>query len=159
MKQIAISACLAGQPCRYDGKSKGVAKFMTREVVQAVVLICPEQLGGLATPRIPAEIMGGDGNDVLQGRARVMTATGVDVTQAFIRGAYATLAKLKDQDIMLVILKKNSPSCGSCDIYDGSFTRQLHRGFGVTTALLRAHGYQIVDESTELVVQEHKICV
>ncbi|MGL5915752.1 MAG: DUF523 domain-containing protein [Culicoidibacterales bacterium] len=146
MKTMGVSGCICGQPCRYDGASKGVIGFVEADQWQWQ-LFCPEQAGGLPTPRIAAEIVGGDGYAVLNGTARVLTRTGVDVTQAFLRGAYQTLTLLQKQTIKTVVLKQKSPSCGSGQIYDGSFSGMLRQGDGVTTALLRIHGYEIFDEN------------
>lgn len=153
MKKRGVSACLCGKPCRYDGLSKGVEPFLSGDQV-GWQLFCPEQAGGLTTPRIAAEIVGGTGYDVLNGRAKVVTRTGVDVTQAFLIGAYQTLAQLKNCQSKQVVLKQKSPSCGSGQIYDGSFTGTLRQGDGVTTALLRVHGYEIFDENAEKFVQK-----
>lgn len=148
---IAVSACLCGVPCRYDGRSKGVEYFLEQQQSEWL-LICPEVSGGLPTPRIAAEIVGGDGYDVLNGRARVVTRDGQEVTQAFLRGAYRTLAQLRNTKITTVALKQNSPSCGSQSVYDGSFAGRLRSGQGVTSALLRVHGYKVIDESVEKIV-------
>lgn len=152
LQPIAVSACLCGVPCRYDGRSKGVQYFLEQQQPEWL-LICPEVSGGLPTPRIAAEIVGGDGHDVLNGRARVVTRDGQDVTQAFLRGAYRALAQLQNTEITTVVLKQNSPSCGSQSIYDGSFAGRLRSGHGVTSALLQVHGYQVLDENTEKIVR------
>ena len=152
IKTIAVSACLCGVACRYDGKSKAV-KVVIEQQQPDWLLICPEVNGRLATPRIAAEIVGGDGYDVLNGKAKVVTRAGDDVTQAFILGAYRTLRQIQEQPIQTIVLKQNSPSCGSEKIYDGSFQGQLQLGVGVTTALLRSHGYQVIDENAEKIVR------
>lgn len=140
-----ISACLAGVPCRYDGQSMG------REGMDALVragqarLICPETLGGLHIPRSPSEIVGGDGADVLDGRARVMSRDGEDVTAQFLRGAEAALALCRAFGADEVWLKSKSPSCGVGSIYDGTFTGTLRPGDGVTAALLKRNGILVVE--------------
>lgn len=142
---IAVSECLNGVPCRYDGKSKPDERV--RELVKkGAVCICPEVLGGLETPRSPAEIQGGDGYDVLDGRARVVTKDGRDVTEAYIAGAERALEICRKNGVTEAVLKAKSPSCGSGAIYDGSFTGRLKAGFGVAAALLERNGIAVRDE-------------
>lgn len=133
---IAVSKCLAGYPCRYDGCGKGNDEIIRMEQDGSALCVCPECLGGLPIPRPPCEIIGGDGKDVLDGNARVMDINGMDRSDAFIKGAYETLGILQKNGIDRVILKKRSPSCGMGEIYDGSFSGKLKQGNGVTTALL-----------------------
>jgi len=111
-----------------------------------VVPVCPEVAGGLPVPRPPAEIVGGDGDDVLDGRARVVTVAGEDVTAAYLRGAECALAVVQRYSITTAILKQHSPSCGSTGIYDGTHSGRLRAGQGVTAALLRRHGVTIWSE-------------
>lgn len=115
------------------------------------MLVCPEVDGGLGTPRPPAEIVGGDGADVLAGRAQVMTVDGADVTEAYIAGADRALVAAQRSGARAAILKARSPSCGCGAIYDGTFSRTLTPGDGVTAALLQAHGIEVVtdDDLTE----------
>lgn len=108
--------------------------------------VCPEQLGGLPTPRPPAEIVGGSGEDVLDGTARVLTCDGIDITDNYLRGAREVLRLAQLAGAQEVILKERSPSCASCEIYDGSFTGKLKAGCGVTTALLRRNGFRVVSD-------------
>lgn len=146
MKKIVISACLVGVKCRYnslDSKSEQVTKkFGENELIP----ICPEQMGGLPTPRPPAEIVGGDGEDVLDEKAHVVTAEGKDKTEEFRRGAYSALEIARLHGTTHAVLKSKSPSCGCGQIYDGSFAGNLTTGDGVTTALFRRHGIQILTE-------------
>ncbi|NLG85218.1 MAG: DUF523 domain-containing protein [Firmicutes bacterium] len=143
---ILVSACLLGLACRYDGghcRHEGVLRLLAgREIVP----VCPEVLGGLAIPRPPAEIVGGNGHDVLAGRARVVDKTGRDVTEAFRRGAEAALAKAEACGVKAAVLKERSPSCGVRWIYDGSFTRRLRPGLGVAAVLLRERGIVLQSE-------------
>ncbi len=140
---ILVSACLAGYPCRYNGGSKPDARVI--ELVQAgkAIPVCPEALGGLPMPRPPAEIVGGDGGDVLIGRGRVVDSTGADVTEGFIKGARATLNLCRRYGVERAILKANSPSCGSGMIYDGSFLGKLKSGDGVSAKLLKVNGITV----------------
>lgn len=143
---ILVSRCLCGEQCKYNGGHnyrEEVAKLCNQE---AVVLACPEVLGGLPTPRIPAEIIGGSGEDVLAGKAYVVTKTGKDVTKAFIEGAYKALEIAQAHGATQAILKANSPSCGCGSIYDGTFKGMLIPGLGVTAALLKAHGIEVMTE-------------
>jgi len=140
-KTILVSSCMLGIPCQYHGKS--AKRCLTEAEIQKLncilIPVCPEQLGGLATPRPPAEIEGGDGFDVLAGRARVINTTGQDVTENYIRGAEQVLkiAELTGASAMLV--KRKSPSCSRSRIYDGTFQQKLIDGMGVTCALLTLH--------------------
>lgn len=143
---ILISACLTGIPCRYDGKANLAEIAQKLVTAKKAIYVCPEIAGGLSTPRDPAEIVGGSGEDVLDGKARVITDQGVDVTEQFIAGAEYTLHLAKEAGATFVILKENSPSCGSTYIYDGSFQSKKVTGDGVTSALLKRHGFQVGSE-------------
>nr|WP_245427292.1 DUF523 domain-containing protein [Pleomorphomonas carboxyditropha] len=145
MDRILISACLIGRPVRYDGAGKLLAdpRVDRWQTEGRLVPLCPELLGGLPVPRPPAEIVGGSGADVLAGRARVMTATGEDVTAAFVAGAEAALDLARRGGCAYALLIDRSPSCGSLDIYDGSFSGRRIGGAGVTAVLLAAHGLSV----------------
>ncbi|NLW44154.1 MAG: DUF523 domain-containing protein [Syntrophomonadaceae bacterium] len=143
---IMVSACLAGINCKYNGGNNYCSSLCAWLASQPHFLVCPETLGGLPIPRMPAEIQGGDGNDVLDSRARVVTSQGDDVTDAFIQGARAVLDLARLNRVNLAILKSNSPSCGCGRIYDGSFSRRLRPGDGVAAALLRRHGVKVLTE-------------
>jgi uncharacterized protein YbbK (DUF523 family) len=140
-----VSACLAGIPCRYDGQARG------REGMTALVkagearTFCPETMGGLRIPRSPSEIVGGDGYDVLDGKAKVMSKDGRDVTAKFIKGAQAVLEQYRKLGAEEVLLKSKSPSCGVGRIYDGTFTGTLKPGDGVTVALLKRNHIKVVE--------------
>jgi len=111
-----------------------------------IIPLCPEQLGGLPTPGEPQEIVGGTGEDVLRGKANVITASGRDVTKNFLRGAKETLRITKSLGVKEAVLKSCSPSCGCGKIYDGTFSGKLKDGNGVTAALLKEHGIRIKNE-------------
>jgi uncharacterized protein YbbK (DUF523 family) len=143
---VLVSACLAGHACRFDGRANPDDE-VTRLVAQgSAVLICPEEDGGLGTPRPAAEIIGGDGADVLEGRARVVTRAGRDVTDEYLAGARIALERARAAGATTAILKARSPSCGKGCIYDGSFTRTPRTGDGVTAALLRREGIEVQTE-------------
>ncbi len=143
---VLISACLAGRACRFDGT--GALDDTVSELVAAgrAVLVCPEVDGGLGTPRPPAEIVGGEGIDVIEGRARVVTEDGLDVTEAYLAGARRALEAARGAGAGSAILKARSPSCGKGEVYDGSFSRTLTPGDGVTAALLRSNGITVVTD-------------
>lgn len=136
--RVLVSACLLGQPVRYDGRSKGiVSDWLTALGVEGRTLaFCPEVAGGLPTPRPPAERQG----------ERVLTASGLDVTTEFDRGAELALALCLAQGIRFALLKEGSPSCGSGRIYNGRFEGVSVAGEGKTTALLRRHGINVFSE-------------
>ncbi|WCK53562.1 DUF523 domain-containing protein [Aneurinibacillus sp. Ricciae_BoGa-3] len=141
-----ISACLMGCECRYDGKANYKEEIEQLIKEGRAVPACPEQLGGLSTPRNPAEIVGGDGFDVLDGKARVVDNTGQDVTEQFLQGARQALRIAKAAGATHAILKERSPSCGSTGIYDGTFSRTKQPGVGVAAALLIRNGIQVESE-------------
>ncbi|MEY8350689.1 DUF523 domain-containing protein [Bacillus cereus] len=143
---IVVSACLAGIACRYDGNDNLIAKIEELLQKEETVLICPEVLGGLPTPRPSAEIIGGNGDDVLDGKAKVVDKDGNDVTGAFVQGAYKALKEIKDLNPEYIVLKERSPSCGSSTIYTGEFNGNKQDGYGVTTALFRRHGFTVISE-------------
>ncbi|MCD6472222.1 DUF523 domain-containing protein [Candidatus Aerophobetes bacterium] len=143
-----VSACLLGIRCNWDEKdrykNKKVIELLKKEVL---IPICPEQLGGLKTPRIPQEIQKGDGNDVLDGKSSVKNKAGEDVTAEFIRGAEESLKIAKQYNIKEFIGKSKSPSCSSNLIYNGSFSKKLIKGDGVTTALFKRNGIKVISEN------------
>lgn len=148
-RKIFISACLLGRPVRYDGKGKLLADpLIDRWKAEGrLVGYCPEQAGGLPTPRPPAEIESGmNGEDVLAGRARVLEVTGGDVTADFVEGARKAAAFAREQGCDVALLIDGSPSCGSGFIYDGSFSGIRHAGFGVTAALMRQAGIEVFSD-------------
>ncbi|PIE62692.1 MAG: purine-nucleoside phosphorylase [Desulfobacter postgatei] len=147
MEQILISACLLGEPVRYDGRSCPIEceRIEQWQAEGLLVPVCPEMDGGLPVPRPPAEITAGGGPGVWAKTARVITGQ-ADVTAFFIKGAQAALDKAVSCGIKTALLKQKSPSCGSCRIYDGSFSRRLVDGMGVTTALLRQKGIMVFGE-------------
>ena len=134
--KILISACLLGACCRYDGASKAHPLAALLAERHTLVPVCPEQLGGLPTPRPPAERRDG----------RVVTQSG-DVTEQYLRGAEETLKLCKLLGCEAAVLKERSPSCGRGQVYDGTFSGTLTAGDGVTAELLAAHGIPVYGES------------
>ena len=133
MKIYLVSACLMGLKTRYDGKIIPSAACRKAVEGELCIPVCPEQLGGLPTPRTAADLVGGDGHDVLGGRARVITKGGEDVIDNFIQGAKQFLKIARHQEIAKIFLKTGSPSCGMAPT------------IGVTAALLQAEGYVVVE--------------
>lgn len=141
-----VSSCLIGLKTRYDGGDKFCAKIQELVKRGEAVPFCPEQGGGLTTPRPPAEIVGGDGHDVLAGRARVINRLGEDVTEQFIHGASAMFELARMVGATGAIIKALSPSCGAGAIYDGTFSGTIVEGDGVTAALLKESGIKVFTE-------------
>ena len=139
MKNILVSACLLGGSCRYDGRSKPneeVLRLLEDENV-CLIPICPEQMGGLSTPRFPSERQGD----------RVINSEGEDVTVQYRKGAEEALKLAELYHCRLVILKERSPSCGSGAVYDGTFSGTLTDGDGVTAELLKMNRITVLGES------------
>ncbi len=136
---VLVSACLIGENCKYDGTNNQNLKLFGDLLGEGIspVACCPEVMGGLPTPRCPAERQGD----------RVVTREGEDVTEQYNAGARAALELAKKHKCKAAVLKANSPSCSSCKIYDGTFTGTLVDGKGVTAQLLRKHGIVVYDES------------
>ncbi len=143
---IVVSSCLAGLEVRYNGTHSLDETIRQLVNENKAVTICPELLGGFTTPREPAEIIGGDGYDVLDGNAKVVEKSGTDVTDLYIKGAHAALEKAIKLKASIVVLKENSPSCGSTMIYNGEFKGKKIVGNGVTSALLKRNGIQVLNE-------------
>ena len=135
--RILVSACLLGVACRYDGKSKPHPAVLALQETHQLIPVCGEIFGGLPTPRTPAERVGD----------RVLTEDGRDVTAEYRRGAEQVLALARRMGCTAALLKARSPACGSGEIYDGSFTRTLTAGDGVTAELLKQNGIAVFGES------------
>ena len=135
--KLLVSACLLGLPCRYDGASKPQPWVEELARQHELIPVCPEQMGGLPTPRDPSERRGG----------RVVMCTGEDVTEQYRRGASCALRLYELLGCEAAVLKERSPSCGCGAVYDGTFTGTLTAGDGVTAALLRTRGIRVLGES------------
>ena len=135
-EKILVSACLAGCKCRYDGNSEEIGYIAELAKLDKVVLVCPEQLGGLTTPRPPSERREG----------KVVSIEGIDVTTEFVIGATKALECAIIYQTKLAIMKADSPSCGCGKIYDGNFDGTLIAGNGVTVELLIENGIKVIDE-------------
>ncbi len=134
--RILVSACLLGVRCRYDGESKACPAVLDLAKEHELIPICPEQLGGLPTPRVPAEIQG----------ERVMTRDGRDVTQAYQEGAEEAARLYQLLRCECAILKARSPSCGCGQVYDGTFSGALVPGDGMTARALKERGAPVTTE-------------
>ena len=137
---ILVSACLLGVPCRYDGTGTADERILALAKKRHLIPACPEQIGGLPTPRPPAE----------RHDTRVLSRDERDFTAAFVRGAEETLRLAKLFSCRIAILKANSPSCGSGQIYDGCFRGRLIPGDGMTAALLKQAGLTVLSEKDDL---------
>ena len=136
---VGVSACLLGFPCRYDGKHKKDEELLRSLKGFGVIPFCPEVFGGLSIPRVPAFIDGGTGKDVWEGRARVVSLDGRDLTEEYKKGAEFSLMLLENFGVYKVYLKEKSPSCGLLKTY--STGNILVDGEGVTAYLLRKKGF------------------
>lgn len=143
VQPVIVSACLLGVRCRYDGGSNLRPEVAGAMRTRRLIPVCPEILGGLPIPRCPAEIAGGDGAGVLEGRARVVTRDGQDLTGAFLRGADEVLHLARLAGAAEAWLKARSPSCGVRCIHDGTFSGGMRAGPGVTAALLGREGLRL----------------
>ena len=140
MENILISACLLGVACRYDGRSKPFDRRQIEMLKEKyhLIPICPEMMGGLPTPRIPAEV---------SGERRVLRRDGLDVTENYRRGAEEALRLARLFDCRIAILKERSPSCGTKGIYDGTFSGTLTDGEGIAAEYLKKSGLCVFGES------------
>ena len=147
---ILISACLLGINCKYSGGNNKNPRLISLLQDEKLIAVCPEELGGLPTPRLPAEITGGNARDVLQGKAKVCLKDGTEVTQEFVKGAEKTKQIACDHSIKLAIMKERSPSCGVNSVYDGTFSGKVILGSGISTTLLKDLGIKVISEETPL---------
>ena len=136
-EKLLVSACLLGENCKYSGGNNYTPAIEALREKFDVIPVCPEQLGGLPTPRTPSERAG----------ARVLSRGGADVTEAFRQGAEKTLEIARESGAARAVLQERSPSCGCRTIYDGTFSGTLIPGEGVTAELLRKHGVEVYGSS------------
>lgn len=148
MNKVLISACLLGERVRYDGKALSISAKILNDWLShgQVISICPEVDAGMSIPRAPAEIVNGDGYDILSGTAVVVDNAVNDVTWYFHKGAQMALELCNKHNIKVAVLTEKSPSCGSSVIYDGRFSSETIEGVGVTTALLRNNGVRVFNQ-------------
>lgn len=134
METVLVSACLLGVNCKYDGTNNELPKLMDYLKDKRVIPVCPEQMGGFSTPRMPSE----------RKDAKVMTESGIDVTKQYQKGAQETLKLVEKFQVEKAILKSKSPSCGVGKIYDGTFSHTVISGNGVTADLLLQNGVEVI---------------
>lgn len=137
---ILVSACLVGLNCKYNSGNNFNQEIYDMVKKGEAIFVCPEQLGGLNTPRVPAEIK------YIDGKRHVITKDGRDVTEEYEKGALETLCLMKKLSINKAILKSNSPSCGCGIIYDGTFTGTKIKGNGITSQVLLDNGIEVITE-------------
>jgi len=137
MKKLLISACLLGEKCRYDGNDNLIGGLDLLKEKCTLIPVCPEVLGGLETPRNPSEIV----DD------RVVMNDGRDVTEEYTKGAEIALGTAVENGCEIALMKAKSPSCGSGKIYDGTFSRTLADGDGITVRLLKKYGVKVFNET------------
>ncbi len=137
---ILISACLAGINCRYDGKNNLIKEIKDLVEQGKAIIICPEILGGMKTPRIPAEIT------CKEGKLQIINTQNENVSSFFFEGARKTLEYANKNKVKQAILKSKSPSCGFKEIYDGTFTKTLKKGNGITAQILIDNGIEVCSE-------------
>ena len=140
-KKVLISACLLGKNCRYNGEHSKLTEL--EEIDVEWIPVCPEESGGLGTPRPSAE-MQGSAEDILNGKGKVLTNKGKNVTQEFIRGADKSLKLGLGAEVKIAVLKSKSPSCGIGKIYDGSFTKTLKTGDGIFAHLCHENDIECI---------------
>jgi uncharacterized protein YbbK (DUF523 family) len=138
-----VSACLLGVNCNFECKNWLQPELQEEFKKGNLFPVCPEVLGGLTVPRVPSEIQGGNGTDVLDGTAKVVSERGVDVTFEFLKGAYLTLKAAQSVGATEALLTERSPSCGCGKIFDGTFKGKCIAGDGVTCALLKRNGIKV----------------
>ena len=140
MSNILVSACLLGINCKYNGKNNRNERVLKLMEKHTLIPVCPEQLGGMQTPREPSERLG----------EKVVNKSGYDVTENYKRGAEEALRIAKLYGCKQAVLKEKSPSCGTDKIYDGSFSGTIADRAGVTVQQLRENGIEVIGENSEL---------
>lgn len=147
---IMVSACLLGANCKYNGGNNKNQKVIDYLKDKNYIPVCPESESGMKSPRVPSEIESKKtSKDVLNGNAKVFSKTGEDVTEYFLKGAKIALEKAIKNGVEVAILKEKSPSCGSKQVYDGSFNDVKIEGMGVTARLLEENNIKVVNENLE----------
>ena len=148
MKKILVSACLLGCSCRYDGQSKPCQKVIDLAEDNVLIPICPEQMGGMTTPRNPSERQRDENGNLLSTDmpGAIKANDGKDVTDNYNRGVEIALKIAELNKIDYAILKSGSPSCGTGLIYDGSFSGKKTKGYGITAEVLLKAGYKVISE-------------
>lgn len=144
VSRVVVSACLVGVPCAYHGRPRTSSELLAKLSRASFLPLCPEALVGLGIPRYPAEIRGGDGFEVLSGKAQVRAKNGDDLTSFFLVAAEKVLEIVTLFSPEVIYFCEGSPSCGVNEVYDGSFSGIKRRGTGVCAALLRLNGFRLI---------------
>ena len=156
-KKVLISACLLGKACRYNGKNSFLKEL--ENIAVDWVSVCPEESGGLGTPRSPAEIQG-DTEKIINNESFILNNKGIDVTSNFIEGAKISLKEGLKEGVEIAILKSKSPSCGIEKIYDGSFSGVLKKGNGFFAHLCQKNGIDCISSDNisqiKKIIEEYK---
>jgi uncharacterized protein YbbK (DUF523 family) len=145
-ERILVSACLLNIACRPNAKAKEDKTLLNLLAKKICFVLCPEILAGFSIPRSRLEIKGGDGEDVLDGKAKIFTEKGFDITDKMLNAARVVLEFCQKAGVKKVIFKEKSPSCGKNFIYDGTFSGKLIKGKGVVTAFLQREGIEVFSE-------------
>ena len=153
---ILVSACLAGTKCRYNGQECTSNVILELKNKGKVLEVCPEVAAGFSIPRVPCEILGGVGEDVLRGQAIVVNSLGDDITQKIIKGSKQGLEKAIANNIKLAIMKSKSVCCGAGKIYDGTFSNRLIPGDGILTSLLKQQGIKVLSSEQFSFIEQLK---
>lgn len=143
---ILVSACLLGHNCKYNGKNNLRPDIIKLGETSVLIPVCPEQLGGLPTPRSPAQFDRAGGAALLKNKSKIIDSSGKDVTENFLTGAYRALSIAQENGVNKAILKERSPSCGVNSVYIIEKGDRAVPGMGVTAALLKQHGINVYSD-------------
>ncbi len=138
---VLISACLLGENCRYDGEHCKIDEL--DELNVEIISVCPEESGGLGTPR-PAAEMQNTSREIINGNGKICTQKGDDVTSQFVNGSKKELSKISENKIKIALLKSNSPSCGYGNVYDGTFSGKLRKDNGIFAQMCEDEGVEVI---------------
>lgn len=141
---VAVSSCITGVKCRYNATNSYKSSLL-ESIKENYIAICPEIIAGFAIPRTACEIVGGSGEDVLIGNARIIDKDGIDITEAMLFGTEKALQICLENGVSKAYLQTKSPTCGCGKIYDGSFSNTLKLGNGIFVALLLQHGIEVIE--------------
>ncbi|MFH1062985.1 MAG: DUF523 domain-containing protein [Candidatus Omnitrophota bacterium] len=153
---ILVSACLAGTKCRYNGQDCANNIIAELKNKNKIIAVCPEVMAGFTTPRLPCEIVGGTGEDVLNGQAIVVNNLGENITAAIVNSCCQALEIAKENKINLAVMKAKSACCGVGQIYDGTFSNRLIEGDGILTKLLKKQGIKVISSEQFAFVEQLK---
>jgi uncharacterized protein YbbK (DUF523 family) len=153
---ILVSACLAGTKCRYNAQDCANKLIVELKNKNKIIEVCPEVMAGLAVPRLPCEIVGGTGDDVLKSQAVVVNNLGENITETIVKACSQALEIAKENNIKLAVMKAKSACCGVGQIYDGTFSNRLIEGDGILTALFKKHGIKVISSEQFAFIEQFK---